>query len=74
MNETGWILEPITQEFVETIGEPAEWQFQSPEDARRELSRIQAGAVGRPSARIEDLSFPVGPTGSCPSPLASVTV
>jgi acetyl esterase len=66
MNNIGCILEPITQEFVETNGEGAEWQFQPPADARRTLNRIQAGAVGRPSAQIEDVSFPVGPTGSVP--------
>ncbi|MFZ1427918.1 MAG: alpha/beta hydrolase [Geminicoccaceae bacterium] len=66
MNDTGWILEPITQEFVETVGKIAEWQCQSPADARRMLRRIQARAVGRPSAHIEDISFPVGPTGSVP--------
>lgn len=66
MNETGWILEPITQDFIETIGESPEWWLRSPEEARRTLGRIQAGAVGRPSARIEDISLPVGPTGSVP--------
>jgi acetyl esterase len=64
MNDAGWILEPITQDFLDTVGENPDLRLSSPEEARRALARIQAGAVGRPSARIEDMSFPVGPTGS----------
>ena len=64
MNDASWILEPITQDFLDTIGENPDLCRQSPEEARHALIRIQAGAVGRPSARIEDMSFPVGPTGS----------
>jgi acetyl esterase len=64
MNNASWILEPITQDFLDTIGENPDLCRQSPEEARRALVRIQAGAVGRPSAQIEDMSFPVGPTGS----------
>ena len=64
MNDASWVLEPITQDFLDTFGESPDLCRQSPEDARRALIRIQAGAVGRPSARIEDMSFPVGPTGS----------
>jgi len=64
MNDAGWVLEPITQDFLDTVGENPDLCRRSPEEARRALVRIQSGAVGRPSARIEDLSFPVGPTGS----------
>ncbi|MGK9171096.1 alpha/beta hydrolase [Inquilinus limosus] len=64
MNDAGWILEPITQDFLDTVGESPGSRHESPEEARRALIRIQAGAVGRPSAQIEDMSFPVGPTGS----------
>jgi acetyl esterase len=64
MNDASWILEPITQDFLDTIGENPDLCRLSPEEARRALVRLQAGAVGRPSAQIEDISFPVGPTGS----------
>jgi acetyl esterase len=64
MNDAGWVLEPITQDFLDTVGENPDLCRRSPEDARHALVRIQAGAVGRPSAQIEDTTFPVGPTGS----------
>src|SRR5687767_10176846 len=64
MNDAGWVLEPITQDFLDTVGENPDLCRRSPEDARHALVRIQAGAVGRPSAQIEDTTFPVAPTGS----------
>jgi acetyl esterase len=64
MNDAGWVLEPITQDFLDTVGENPDLCHRSPEEARHALVRIQAGAVGRPSAQIEDTKFPVGPTGS----------
>jgi acetyl esterase len=64
MNDAGWVLEPITQDFLDTAGENPDLCHRSVEDARRELTKMQAGAVGRPSAQIEDRAFPVGPTGS----------
>jgi acetyl esterase len=64
MNDAGWVLEPITQDFLDTVGENPDLCRRSPEEARHALVRIQAGAVGRPSAQIEDATFPVGPTGS----------
>lgn len=66
MSNADWVLEPITQDFVETFADSPAWSSQSPDAARNALSRLQAGAVGRPAARIEDTSFPVGPTGSVP--------
>lgn len=66
MNEAGLILEFMTQDFVDTAACSPGSCFPSPEEGRRALQRLQAGAVGRPSARIEDVSFPVGPTGSVP--------
>ncbi len=62
MNDAGWVLEPITQDFLDTVGENPDLCRRSPEEARHALVRIQAGAVGRPSAQIEDTTFPVGPT------------
>ncbi len=38
----------------------------SPDDARSVLVRAQSMPVGKPSAQIEDVAFPVGPTGSVP--------
>jgi acetyl esterase len=64
MNDAGWVLEPITQDFLDTAGENPDLCHRSVEYARRELTKMQAGAVGRPSAQIEDRAFPVGPTGS----------
>jgi acetyl esterase len=63
MSDAGWVLEPITQDFLDTVGENPDLRHLSTDEARRALARIQAGAVGRPSAEIENISFPVGPTG-----------
>jgi acetyl esterase len=38
----------------------------SPADARSVLVQVQSIPVGKPSAKIEDIAFPVGPTGSVP--------
>src|SRR5262249_42999745 len=38
----------------------------SPFDARSVLVRAQSTPVGKPSAQIEDVTFPVGSTGSIP--------
>jgi acetyl esterase len=38
----------------------------SPADARSVLARAQSIPVGKPSAHIEDVTFPIGPTGSIP--------
>lgn len=60
------VLEPATQLFVEAMaaaGGPAIGE-RSPEEARRLLAEIQSQAVGKPAARLEDVVFAVGPTGS----------
>jgi acetyl esterase len=59
-----WILEPMTQDFLDMVGETPVPCLERPDEARGALSRIQSGAVGRPSAEVEDVSVPVGPTGS----------
>ena len=57
-------LEPVTQQFIDSLAaEPPLLTF-LPEEARAILVRAQSAPAGRPRARMEDLVFPVGPTGS----------
>jgi acetyl esterase len=59
-------LEPTTQQFVDALavaGSPPIYTL-SPDDARKVLREVQATEVGKPAARLEDMIFPVGPTGS----------
>ena len=59
-------LELHTQEFVDSLaGEPPIYAL-SPAAARSVLVRAQSIPVGKPSAQIEDITSPVGPTGSVP--------
>ena len=59
-------LELHTQQFVDTLaGAPAIFTL-SPGDARSVLVRAQSIPVGKPSAQVEDITLPVGPTGSVP--------
>lgn len=60
------ILEPHTQQFVDGLADAPPIYTLSPDEARSVLVRAQSISVGRPSAHIEDLAFPVGPTGSVP--------
>ena len=58
-------LEPTTQKFVDGLaakGGPPIYTL-SPEAARKVLSDLQSGPIGKVPASIEDTSFPVGPTG-----------
>jgi len=59
-------LEPTTQQFVDAsvAGAGATLETRSPADARKVLSDAQSAPVGKPAARLEDVVFPVGPTGS----------
>lgn len=59
------VLEPVTQHFVDAIAERGALPTHTltPADARAQLVDAQAGPVGRPSVRIEDTEFSVGPTG-----------
>jgi acetyl esterase len=59
-------LEPHTQEFVDGLAGAPPIYTLSPADARSVLTRAQSIPVGKPSAHIEDVAFPVGPTGSIP--------
>jgi acetyl esterase len=59
------VLEPATQAFIDQLtaaGGPPIYTL-SPADARAVLAGAQAGPVDKPAARIEDTTFPVGPTG-----------
>ncbi len=59
-------LELHTQQFVDTLaGAPPIFTL-SPGDARSVLVRAQSIPVGKPSAQVEDITLPVGPTGSVP--------
>src|SRR6516164_6407141 len=59
-------LEPHTQQFIDGLaGAPPIYSL-SPDQARSVLVQVQSIPVGKPSAKIEDTAFPVGPTGSVP--------
>ena len=60
------ILEPHTQQFVDGLADAPPIDTLSPDEARSVLVRAQSIPVGKPSAQIEDVVFPVGPTGSVP--------
>jgi acetyl esterase len=59
-------LELHTQQFVDGLAGAPPIYTLSAADARSVLTRAQSAPVGKPSAQIEDVTFPVGPTGSVP--------
>src|SRR5215472_16034772 len=59
-------LEPHTQEFVDGLAGAPPIYTLSPADARSVLARSQSTPVGKPSAEIEDIALPIGPTESVP--------
>jgi acetyl esterase len=59
-------LELHTQQFVDGLAGAPPIYTLSTADARSVLARAQSAPVGKPSAQIEDVTFPVGPTGSVP--------
>jgi acetyl esterase len=59
-------LEPHTQQFVDGLAGALPIYTLSPVDARTVLERVQSAPVGKPNAQIEDITLPVGPTGSVP--------
>jgi acetyl esterase len=59
-------LEPHTQQFVDSLAGAPPIYTLSPADARSVLARAQSIPVGKPTAHIEDVTFPIGPTGSIP--------
>jgi len=59
-------LELHTQQFIDSLAGAPPIYTLSPADARSLLTRAQSIPVGRPPAQIEEVTFPVGPTGSVP--------
>src|SRR5215469_3915586 len=59
-------LELHTQQFIDSLAGAPPIYTLSPPDARAVLTRAQCIPVGRPSAQIDDMAWPVGPTGSVP--------
>jgi acetyl esterase len=59
-------LEIHTQQFIDGLAGAPPIYTLSPADARSVLARAQSIPVGKPSAQIEDITLPVGPTGSVP--------
>jgi len=59
-------LELHTQQFVDSLAGAPPIYTLSPADARSVLVQVQSMPVGKPSAKIEDITFPAGPTGSVP--------
>src|SRR5712671_5910674 len=57
-------LELVTQQFVESLAGGPPIPTLTPAEARAVLARTQSDPVGKPSASIEGMTFPVGPTGS----------
>jgi acetyl esterase len=57
-------LESTTQQFVDSFSAATPIHTLTPIEARAALAHVQAIRVGKPSASIEDTTFPVGPTGS----------
>jgi acetyl esterase len=59
-------LELHTQQFIDSLAGAPPIYTLSPADARSVLARAQSIPVGKPSAQVEDITLPVGPTGSVP--------
>jgi acetyl esterase len=61
-----WCLEPVAQSFIERLGLTgvAPMHEMPPREARAMLAELQSGPIGRPNARIENLTVPVGVGGS----------
>ena len=59
-------LELHTRQFVDSLAGAPPIYALSPADARAVLVRAQSVPVGKPSAQIEDMALPVGPSGSVP--------
>ncbi len=59
-------VEPATQQFLDELAANGAFPLSSRSAARvrAALSELQLGPVGKPIANIEDVTFPVGPTGA----------
>jgi acetyl esterase len=58
------ILDPTTQQFIDLLEGGMPLDIVSPAEARAALTLLQSAPVGKPSVRIRDKMFPVGPTGA----------
>jgi len=60
------ILEPTTQLFLDELAVPGASPFsgRSAAGVRAALTELQSAPTGKPGARVEDMSFPVGPKGA----------
>src|SRR5215471_19171466 len=59
-------LELHTHQFIDSLAGAPPIYTLSPADARSVLTRAQSIPVGKPSAKTEDITLPVGPGGSVP--------
>jgi acetyl esterase len=59
-------LEPATQQFVDSLTGELPFNLHSSDEACAMFRRLQAQPIGRPGARVQDLTFPIGPTGMVP--------
>ena len=59
-------LELATQQFVDSLIGDTAFNALPPAEAGVAFRKLQALPVGRPGAQIQDLTFPIGPTGSVP--------
>lgn len=64
--DQGVTLEPVTQQFIDSLASAPPLKSFLATEARAILARAQLGPVGKPRADIEDLIFAVGPTGTVP--------
>jgi acetyl esterase len=59
-------LELVTQQFIDSLTGELAFNRLPPTEACTAFRRLQALPIGRPGARIQDLTFPIGPTGAVP--------
>jgi acetyl esterase len=61
-------LEPATQQFLDELAASGALPLsgRSAASVRAALAGLQSGPIGKPDANIEDMTFPVGPTGAVP--------
>jgi acetyl esterase len=61
-------LEPATQQFLDELAADGAFPLagRSAARVRAALTDLQSGPTGKPIANIEDMTFPVGPTGAVP--------
>jgi len=59
-----WFLDPVTQQFVDSLADEPPLHTLSPSQARATLAKVQSILVGKPPAHIENTTWAVGPTGT----------